>query len=576
MVKKSSHSLQSLMPCLILLAIFATAGCAPKPRGSEPLAAITAAMAVPNAQNESTLAPLPADISEALIPRPDSSQDSPDFIAESRFDLAADQVDAREFFLGLVKGTRDNMVVHPDVQGKISLSLKNTSVAEVLDVVSRVYGFPYIKTGSVYQVMPLGLQARTFTVDYLNLVRDGTSETRVGSGQITQTVSSEESTTSSNSATQNSNATSSRIETTTKADFWQELNLALRGIVGEEKGRKVVIQPQASAVVVVAMPDEIQAVEAYLRRVQANLQRQVLIEARIIEVTLNDGFQSGINWAILNDKSLVSQTGGGSVFLDGKTSNAGVNVDLGANSSLTSQALSSAFGGVFGLALNLKNFNAFVELLQQQGDVQVLSSPRISTINNQKAVIKVGTDEFFLTDISSDTVSNTSTSSSTDITLTPFFSGIALDVTPQIDAEGGVVLHVHPTVSDVTDQTKNVGLLGSSGSTGQSLSLPLAKSTVRESDSIIRAQSGQIVVIGGLMKENQVQEVAGVPLLGSLPLIGGLFRHTKMVKQKSELVILLRPQVLRNPEQWSEILQQSRQRIQALDPQMQRDWLPSP
>ncbi len=110
--------------------------------------------------------------------------------------------------------------------------------------------------------------------------------------------------------------------------------------------------------------------------------------------------------------------------------------------------------------MTFNDFAAFIELLETQGDVQVLSSPRIATINNQKAVIKVGSDEFFVTDISSTTVTGTATTTSPDITLTPFFSGIALDVTPQIDAGGRVTLHVHPTISQVTDQQKTITVAG--------------------------------------------------------------------------------------------------------------------
>lgn len=136
-------------------------------------------------------------------------------------------------------------------------------------------------------------------------------------------------------------------------------------------------------------------------------------------------------------------------------------------------------------------------------------------------------------------------------------------------------MHIHPTVSEVTDQTKEVSVFGSQSS-GQTLSLPLAKSTVRESDSVIRAESGQIVMIGGLMKDNQVKQESGVPVLGRLPFVGGLFRHTKSVAQKSELVILLKPQVIATQEDWAQLLDGSRQRIKAMSPEFNRDWMPSP
>ncbi|NOQ51169.1 MAG: pilus (MSHA type) biogenesis protein MshL [Desulfuromonadaceae bacterium] len=560
---------------LLLVSLVAFAGCVPAPRGGEPLAAINQALdeahALPQA-NE--LPPLPpAEIRSALIPSLPPMMAEATTFKEASFDIAASQVPAREFFMSLVEGSHINMVVHPEVSGEISIDLKNTSVVEVLEVVHNVYGYPYFKTGNIYQVMPIGLQARTFQVNYINLVRKGISQTRVSSGQITQVESADAgSGTDGTSSSQAENVSGSRIETVSTADFWSELRSAIEGLIGSDGGRKVVVQPQASVVVVVAMPDELQQIEEYLRVIQSNLQRQVVIEAKIIEVSLSDGFQAGINWAALGQNkdgmsALIGQTGGGSVFAQGVAGTSGNSGNLTPGQALPDGLDALAFGGLFSLALNFNDFQAFIEMLESQGDVQVLSSPRISTINNQKAVIKVGSDEFFVTDISSDTTIGTTTNSTTDITLTPFFSGIALDVTPQIDRQGRITLHIHPTVSEVVDQTKEINVFG------VKQTIPVAFSTVRESDSVVHANSGQLVVIGGLMQENTVKEEAGVPVLSKIPGFGALFRHSKSVSRKSELVILLRPQVIRSPGDWSAGLEQTRQRIDRIVPHMQRNWL---
>ncbi len=190
--------------------------------------------------------------------------------------------------------------------------------------------------------------------------------------------------------------------------------------------------------------------------------------------------------------------------------------------------------GIFSMIYKGTSFNAAIELLESQGDVQVLSSPRISTVNNQKAVIKVGTDEFFVTDVSTTTVTGTSTATTPDVTLTPFFSGISLDVTPQINKSGDIVLHIHPIVSEVEDQQKTI-TLGTDDFT-----LPLALTTVRESDSIVRTKNQQVIVIGGLMQNKVKNRVNSTPFLGDIPLIGGLFRQTREAVVKSELVILLK------------------------------------
>ncbi|MBD1401418.1 pilus (MSHA type) biogenesis protein MshL [Pelobacter sp. M08fum] len=559
-MRKRIH--QGTISCLcVLLAV----GCAPLSRSKVPATAIEEALRVPAVSESVPLPVPPAEVRSALIPPPPVPSRAATVADVERFDINAHQVEARDFFMGLVEGSRTNMVVHPEVKGQISLNLKSTTIDEVMRVVYSVYGYPYSKNDTIYQVMPVGLQSRTFQVNYLNLMRSGSSQTRISSGQVTQGDLSDGGQRSSEGS-----LSGSRIDTQSLTDFWTELTSAVQGLIGSDDGRKVVVQPQAGLVVVVALPTELRQVDEYLQTVQRNMQRQVVIEAKIIEVTLGDGFQSGINWAALaitdsGKGAFGSQTGGGSVF-NQNSSSSGSPIVLQPDGSLPTEMASQMFGGVFGLALNFNNFQGFVELLETQGDVQVLSSPRISTVNNQKAVIKVGSDEFFVTDISSDTTTGTTTNSSTDITLTPFFSGIALDVTPQIDAQGGIILHIHPTVSKVVDQQKQISLFG------VNQSLPLAFSTVRESDSIVRADSGQLVVIGGLMQEKTIDDRSGVPLLGRLPGIGGLFRHTRMSSSKSELVILLRPQVIRTAADWQRDIDSSRERVQQMTPQMHHGW----
>ena len=206
----------------------------------------------------------------------------------------------------------------------------------------------------------------------------------------------------------------------------------------------------------------------------------------------------------------------------------------------------------------LSFYFTFFELLSTQGNLQVLSSPRVSTVNNQKAVIKVGSDEFFVTEISSTTVTGTSTATTPQITLTPFFSGIALDVTPQISESGDVILHIHPSISEVIDQKKTITVAG------QVQVLPLAFSSVRESDSVVRAKNGQIIVIGGLMKNKLVERESATPFLSEIPFLGQLFKHTSEVQVKSELVILLRPIVVDNDDVWSKAIHSSSDQVKQI------------
>ena len=221
--------------------------------------------------------------------------------------------------------------------------------------------------------------------------------------------------------------------------------------------------------------------------------------------------------------------------------------------------ISASLGGVTSLSFLNQDFSGVISLLSTQGNVQVLSSPRVTAINNQKAVIKVGDDEYFVTDVSSqNTITSTTTSVVPNIELTPFFSGIALDVTPQIDENGSVLLHVHPSVIETQEQEKVVSL------NQEQIVLPLAQSTIRESDTIIKAASGEIVVIGGLMQTSLTDSESKTPLLGDIPLLGELFTNKSQRETKKELIILLKPTVIGSGT-WAEQIELSREKM--------ADWL---
>lgn len=520
---------------------------------------------------------VPPEVSQALVPPMDlgGGANAPAAAAEPHFDVAATHMSAREFFMTLMKGTPYNIVVSPEVKGSVSLHLKDVTVSRVMDVVRDIYGYEYEYGDGLYKVFPARMQSRLFPVSYIDVKRVGASNVRITTGEITENNINNQisNTVTSTGATSNSHSGStqtsgSTVNTTSEADFWNDLQATLQSMVGDGGGRKVIVNPGAGIVIVHALPAELRDVSRFLDQIQNIVHREVILEAKVLEVQLNNKSQAGINWAALGqinaqNSVLGAQVGGGSIFSKGASDIAGNTGNLipGAGYNPITGTQSSAFGGIFTLALNLNDFNAFVELLKTQGDVQVLSSPRIATVNNQKAVIKVGTDEFFVTNVSTTTTSSAGGLTTTpSITLTPFFSGIALDVTPEISANRDVILHVHPSVSEVSDQTKSftVG--------NQSEQLPLAFSSIRESDNVIRAANGQIVMIGGLMQEKTTNNVAGVPVLSDLPLLGRLFRHTQRVKQKSELIILLRPTVVGvSGQEWSRSMRKSLDTFEQMD-----------
>jgi MSHA biogenesis protein MshL len=510
-----------------------------------------------NAANE-----VPEAVSSALVPSITlGTSDLPAVTDKQRFDIAVNNVPAVQFFMSLVEGTEYNMVVHPEVTGAITLNLSNVTIPDVLQAVRDVYGYEFVSTNYGFQVLPGRLQARIYQINYLNINRKGGSRTLVSSGSLTLLGSDDEQGGGAGSQSGRSResvpAGTTIITELPETSFWKELQTSIQAIVGSGEGRGVVVNPQSGVVVVRALPTELREVEKYLSATQLIVQRQVILEAKILEVRLNDAYQTGINWNQLftpgSDAIRATNIGGGSVLVNesGLSDIAGSRHNI---TNLTGQegALSSAFGGVFTLALRVGDFSAFIELLETQGKVQVLSSPRVATLNNQKAIIKVGTDEFFVTDVSSTNVSTGGTTSvNPSVTLTPFFSGVALDVTPQISEDNNVTLHIHPSISDVVDQQKTVTI----GTVTQEL--PLARSTVRETDSIVRARSGQVIVIGGLMQDIISDTDAGAPGAKNIPLLGHLFKHTKKSSKKSELIILLKPVVVEDNRAWSADLQKS-------------------
>ena len=505
----------------------------------------------------------PAAVTDALVPDFDqtlvTSQNSSQ---QPRMNISVNEVDAREFFMGLVVDTDENMLVHPEVTGTISLDLKNVTLAQVLDAVQKVYGYDYKKNDMGYIIYPATLQTKTFKIDRLDLLRMGTSNTSVSSGKQSSQNSTQRNSNQlgsiqqggggaqSNSPlggggnVQSSSSSSSSVRTITNTDFWQELKDSLNHILAVDPQATVDINQQSGIVIVRAKPLQLREVESFLSDTQTQISRQVILEAKILEVTLDANHQDGVNWENIvregKDKALLL-TGVGGVMNP------------------------TTFASIFTLGAHAGDFRAFVELMETQGKTNVLSSPRISTLNNQTAIIKVGQDEYFAYDIQTGNTSGGAISGGIGSTVvsTPFprldvfFSGIALDVTPQIDDNEDITLHIHPSITQVKEVSKvfgnNIG------------SLPMALTTVRESDSIVKAKNGQIVVLGGLMQETDNEQKNGVTGLARIPYIGNLFRVNTGKTQKSELIILLKASFIGSDADWKNAINSSKQHFERLD-----------
>ena len=571
---------------LVLAAAFVIAGCQTYGVGEEVKPHIRDELN--RSQNVPVSKPTPPpQLNQELLSEVARYQSLPAPTSQKMFAVSANNVDVRPFFDALVEDTPYSVAVHPAVSGQISLTLKDVALDDVLTIISRMYPLDVFLEGKVIQVMPSQLKTESIPVNFLMIKRFGVSNVSVIAGGVSE---QDQNNGGNNGGINGNNNISgnalggqggfggqgglggnniqqlngSNIQTTSGNDFWSDLKEALKVLVSPTEGRQVVVSPQAGLVTVRALPSEIAVVKDFLNQSQESLQRQVVLEARIIEVTLNDGYQQGVRW----DRIASGLTGSlnfgfsGGALASNFAANTAAGIDPAINAvNAIGNTISTDIGGVSTLRISRGDFDGVINMLQTQGDVQMLSNPRVTVTNNQKAVIKVGQDEYFVTDVStSEDQSATQTENENDIELTPFFSGIALDVTPQIDRSGSVILHVHPSVTETAEQTKVIQV------GDQQILLPLAQSNIRESDTVIRARDGEIVVIGGLMETVTSEQESKTPLLGDIPIIGNAFKNKAKTQSKRELVILIRPSVVQ-PDTW----EKQRLRTQSLLDQWYRN-----
>jgi MSHA biogenesis protein MshL len=591
-----------------IAALVLSAGCAAPPSAPTTIAPyITTELEKASAERK-TQAP-PSAIDEALLPP--LRMEMPPVAGtpfEPRFDLSVNNAPAPQVFMSLVSGTRYSMLVHPSVTGSITINLKDVNLREALDSIRELYGYEYKIESTRIFIQPAGVQTRVFQVNYLSAQRRGISQLRVASTTLSQTTG----TTTTGATTPGLAgqpaagapatgaatgvgtpggaviADSSRLTTNQEAIFWSDLCEALAALTlpGEvaaasaataapedrQRGicnrrgpgdRSIVVSPHSGVIVVRATPTELRAVDNYLRATRLAVERQVMLEAKIIEVTLSDQFQSGINWAVFNRIGGLGQVTrpAASAQQSGTSVTARQLRDTAA-----AQLLNGPAGAVLGLAVASSNFAALLTFLETQGNVQVLSSPRVATLNNQKAVLKVGDEQLFVSNVSVTPVTNVTTGAVTSALATPqfspYFSGIVLDVTPQIDDAGNITLHVHPSINDISNVQTNVNLgFGN-------VAVPTARSTIRETDTIVRVTDGTIVAIGGLMRTEVSDVRGGLPGADS-GLAALLFRTTTRLTEKKELVILLKPTIIDSDRAWEQDLRETEDRVKKMYPAQQ-------
>ena len=394
--------------------------------------------------------------------------------------------DIRETMLSISKTIGCNITLDPDITGKATADVKNVTLPEALDAILTPLKLQYRKENNVIRISMLTPETRFFRVNYINVARTGSSNL----------------TTVLNVASGGGGG--GAISSTSSSDVWNDLESWIKGLLSE-KG-VILINKSSGIVMVTDIPSNLKKVAAYLEKIEGSIQRQVMIQARIVAVTLSKEFQMGIDWSKISALS-------------------GIKGEV-------SQSLSPSTG-LFQIGLSEGDFSLLFDMLSTQGKVNILSSPRISTLNNQKAAIKVvKSDVFYEVKREFDKDARTTTTSSTSKTVD---IGIILEVTPQISADGQIIMEVHPVITEkVGDSTFE--------STDVTLSTPII--TVREANTVVKALDGQTMVIAGLIQEKADVKKRKVPFLGDIPGLGVLFGQTKNSSEKNELVIFLTPTIL--------------------------------
>ena len=424
---------------------------------------------------------LPNAISLALS-QPNQSKDQGTLL-----NLYANDMPIGTFMAMLGKQAHLNIVVSPELKERITLHLNDTSFQTLHQILEDMYPIDITKKDKhSYVVTPEKLITKTFRVAGLYIHREGTSSTNIeGSGQKNVTTTSGISTSSGNTK------------------VVDQLTATLQSIA-RHKDSSININRSAGTATVTATKKDMKQIAALIADFNKASQQQVVIETKILEVQLNKEFKSG---------------------LDFSSSSTDLNFSSGSFKIYDTPRVPTG---------SMLPFSATIDLLGKQGQVHVLSSPRISTLNKQKALIKVGEDKYFLTQTNSSQTFNLNQGNvqNQSFNVQPFFTGIALDVTPEVLDDDNIIMHIHPLITSIKPQVI------SSTISGSDTTITVPATDVRESDVMVHAKNGQVVMIGGLILKRAHDQRDSLPFGDAAIPIGD-----NDSSQTIELVILLYPRI---------------------------------
>lgn len=492
-------------------------------------------------------------------------------VKEQTYSVVVNDVPVREILFALARESKLNVDIHPGITGSVTINAVDQTLPAILERISRQIDLRYKVEGNVLSITPDMPTLRTYKINYVNMDRDTTSSIGVAA-QIASTGSAA-ATTSTATSGASGNSSLTTVSSKSKNSFWDTLADNVRVILkttktqtatAEERAARaeairisqedrlkqveavskagtgaeklfqeafraqptnfeskdeVIINPVAGTFTVMATERQHGFIQQYVDTVMASVQRQVLIEATIVEVTLNDSYQLGVDWSRIGSGFTFSQLLSGAAQIAPNTSPARL-----ANNQF-----------VAGYSSN--NITASVNMLQAFGNTRVLSSPKMMALNNQTAILKAVDNLVYFTVEQTVAAGSTSTVSTTATTSIPHTVpvGVVMSVTPQISDIGGVTLIVRPTIS------RSVGA-GVQDPVNSKSFIPEIQ--VREMESVLQVNSGQTLVLGGLMQDERNNNDNAVPELSKIPFFGKLFQSKNNTAKKTELVIFLRPTVI--------------------------------
>jgi len=490
-------------------------------------------------------------LKEIVVPQMEEAKKVPDKL----FSIYARDSNIQDVLLAFSKESELNMVIDPELNGKVTIDLKRVTLKEALDAILFPLGWTYHIDGKFIKISRPQMETRFFALNYIATRRSGKREvyvsTSTGGGLQTSTLPGQQTALSPG----NARTGYTDLVSIDEMDLWKEIHKGLEALIFgtseekeapaekekitwtrmDEKGKKLVINKSTGVIMVNDYPVNLNKVASYLETVEGSSQRQVSIQAKIMEVILSDGHKEGINWKVIEGLPRSINFAWGLTNKAGTTGYPGSTTGYAIGDTSTGTTINTPglfkikpFGGVLslGAAGSEVALSDIMQAIAEQGDVKVLSSPTISTLNNQKAIIRVGNqDVFFITGAvaTQNTVTQIVQPMTIDI-------GIILDVTPQIAEDGTIIMNIHPSITDKTGEKTTPD--------GKS-TFPLL--SVRETDTTVKVRDGQTIIIAGLMQEKNEENYTGVPVLQSLPLMGGLFRYKTETKRNSELVIMITP-----------------------------------